>query len=245
MQECPSTKKTTLPLKQTAMNTTMPLRSGYHPYIFPITNQYTHTVLPCSRTACTSITSCTTLTTINQYTSSQSNNHPDINYSVLKNTTLHTTTFPNPHTAVLQTSNSIYTSPTKHPYKHLPHTNTPQHTNIWYTQPHTMPPSTPTTLQTPSLHLNPSNYPHLVIYSHTLSTTTNILTHSEYIQQIWHYHKLTSDINTIGRGGCGWKNVGMVASVKALRCFLQLVSLVFAEVFFCGRASLHEWFCTF
>ena len=138
-------------------------------------------------------------TTINCYTSSQSNNHPDINLSVLKNTTPHTTTNLHPHATVLQTSNSIYTSPTKHPhapsYKHFPHTNTPQHTNIQYTQPHTTPLNTPTTLQTLSLHLNPSSYtyPHLVTQSiHALGLHLLLPTYS-LIRNAYnkrHHHQL-------------------------------------------------------
>ena len=37
---------------------------------------------------------------------------------------------------------------------------------------------------------------------------------------------------------CGW-------SVHAFRCALSLVSLVFGDVFFAGRASLHDWFLHF
>ena len=45
---------------------------------------------------------------------------------------------------------------------------------------------------------------------------------------------------------CAWDGRrGGSHCVKALRCSLQLVSLVFGEVLFCGRASLHEWFCIF
>ena len=146
-------------------------------------NNNIHIALPCSTTACTSITSYTTLTTIlttiNQYTSSQSNNHPDINYSVLKNTTLHTTTFPNPHTAVLQTSNSIYTSPTKHPYKHLPHTknNTSPKTNC--NEHHNA-----FTQWLPSLHL--SN--HKSIYPYRTPMLKNCL-HIHYFLHHPHHHQ--------------------------------------------------------
>ncbi len=55
-------------------------------------------------------------------------------------------------------------------------------------------------------------------------------------------------------GGCGWKDVGMVAThcavmcglfVHALRCALLLVSLVFGELFFGESPSLHYLFLHF
>ena len=55
-------------------------------------------------------------------------------------------------------------------------------------------------------------------------------------------------------GGCGWKDVGMVAThcavmcglfVHALRCALLLVSLVFVELFFGESPSLHYLFLHF
>ena len=82
---------------------------------------------------------------INYYTSSQSNNHPDINHSMLKNTTPYATTNLNPRATVLQTSHSIYTSATKHSC--APPTQTPfthHNTNVQCT--HTYPTSIPRTL---------------------------------------------------------------------------------------------------
>ena len=81
------------------------------------------------------------------------------------------------------------------------------------------------------------------------STTSNILnTHTPNYTTTIHI----SHIHDCG--GCGWKDVGMVAthcavmcglSVHALRCALSLVSLVFGELFFGESPSLHDLFLHF
>ena len=106
---------------------------------------------------------------------------------MFKNTTPHSTTNLNPHATVLQTSNSIYTSRSKHPHapplqtpsthkrstthKYLEHSITHHTTKRSYNLTNTVTPPQPIQLR------------HLVtqsIHSSIPSTTTNIVTYLEH-----------------------------------------------------------------
>ena len=165
----------------------------------------------------TSYTTITTiLTIINHYIYSQSNNHSP-----------HTATNLNPHGNTTPNYkfnlHITYQTPTCTSPTNTFHTQTLNNTQIFGTLNNT--PYHQTFLQ-PYKHRHSTSTHPTTSSCNTINTFIYTFYHHQHSHifgthtQQSHYHKSTSDINTIGEGGCGWIDVYRIGShyVKALRC---------------------------